>query len=435
VCVEVRPERMRGSTVETLRRWRLPGATPGRGCLAVAANLGPAALAVALFVLFSPPATWDQPVLLAALAAIAAVAFLAEARLKTVAAPWALAYFDASIVLALVTLAIAGPLPALLVWIVPDTLSRFVIRQDNPCSPGQVATVSSFALAVLAGYGVLQLAAAPSLVAAMPALCTTGLVMYSVNFLFARLTYAPFYQGYRPSVLIRTEFGDMLPPFAAMLALGLVTAALIEPLGVFALAPLAVVVVLPQLALAALARERSVARLSRPEAMQLYAAAIADVLALPRRERRTVACAAAVLARATPAELEAGRWRLEDLHDGILAALHVNERWDGTGWPAGLPGSWTPLTSRVLAVARAWGDLTAGGTAELSHSEALLDLTLRAGEELDPEIVNAAERVVAEEQGFVRSPGFQPRLHRVPLPRPVRRAKLPTVLTHLTRAG
>jgi hypothetical protein len=43
--------------------------------------------------------------------------------------------------------------------------------------------------------------------------------------------------------------------------------------------------------------------------------------------------------------------------------------------------------------------------------------------------------VVAEEQGFVRSPGFQPRLHRVPLPRPVRRAKLPTVLTHLARAG
>ena len=69
---------------------------------------------------------------------------------------------------------------------------------------------------------------------------------------------------------------------------------------------------------------------------------------------------------------------------------------------------------------------------ELSHSEALLDLTLRAGEELDPEIVNAAEQVVAEEQGFVRSPGFQPRLHRVPLPRPVRRAKLPTVLAHLT---
>ena len=87
----------------------------------------------------------------------------------------------------------------------------------------------------------------------------------------------------------------------------------------------------------------------------------------------------------------------------------------------------------MLAVARAWSELTAGGTVELSHSEALLDLTLRAGAELDPAVVKAAEQVVAEEEAFVRAPGFQPRLHRLPLPRPVRRAKLPTVLAHLTR--
>src|SRR3954454_13697263 len=170
---------MRGSTVETFRRWRPKGATARRAQLAIAANLGPAVTAVVLFVLLSPPATWDRPVLLAALGAIAAVAFLAEARVKTVAAPWALSYFDASIVLALVTLALAGPLPALLVWIVPDTISRVVIRHDRPCSPGHVATVSSFALAALAGYGVLQLGAAPSMVAATPALFTVGLVMYS----------------------------------------------------------------------------------------------------------------------------------------------------------------------------------------------------------------------------------------------------------------
>jgi hypothetical protein len=431
VCVGVRPERMRGSAIDTLRRWRPEGASRTVARAATAANLGPAAVALVLFLLLSPPAHWDQPVLLVSLAAIAAIALLAEARLK-ISAP---AYFDASIVLALVALAVMGPLPALLVWMVPDAMSRLVIRQDRVLTPGLVATVSSFALAVLAGYGVLQLAAAPSMVAAAPALFTIGLVMYAVNFVFARLTFAPFYQGYRPSVLVRTEFGDMLPPFAAMLALGVATTALIGPVGVLALTPLALVVVVPQLALAALAHDRSVTRLTPPEATQLYAAAIADVLALPRRERRTVACAAAVLARSSPEELEADRWRMEDLHDGILAALHVNERWDGTGWPAGIPGSWTPLTSRVLAVARAWSDLTAGGTVELSHSEALLDLTLRAGEELDPEIVKAAEQVVAEEQGFVRAPGFQPRLHRLPLPRPVRRAQLPNVLTHLTRAA
>jgi hypothetical protein len=384
---------------------------------------------MALFVLLSPPATWDQPVLLGALAAIAAIAFLAEVRLKLAAA----AYFDASIVLALLALVIAGPLPALLVWIVPDAISRLVVRQDRPLSPGLVATVSSFALAVLAGYGALQLAAAPSMVAATPALYTTGLLIYAVNFLFARLTFAPFYQGYRPSVLIRSEFLEMMPPFAAMLALGVVTAVLIGPLGVFALAPLALVVVAPQLALAHLGRDRSVTRLSRPQATTVYAAAISDVLGLPRQERRTVADAAALLAGQSPETVDTDIWQLEHQHPAILAALHVNERWDGTGSPAGLSGGWTPLASRVLAVARAWSELTAGGTLELSHSEAMLDLSLRAGKELDPAIVKAADQVVAEEQAFVRAPGFQPRLHRLPLPRAVRRAKLPAVLAYLTR--
>ena len=67
----------------------------------------------------------------------------------------AAAYFDASIVLALLALVIAGPLPALLVWIVPDAISRFVVRQDLALA-GLIATVSSFALAVLAGYGALS---------------------------------------------------------------------------------------------------------------------------------------------------------------------------------------------------------------------------------------------------------------------------------------
>jgi HD domain len=420
---------MRGSVLETLRRWRPTGASAARTRIAMAGNLAPAAVAIALFVLISPPATWDQPVLLGALMAIAAIAFLAEVRLKIAAG----AYFDASIVLALLALAIAGPLPALLVWIVPDAISRFVIRQDHLLSPGLVATVSSFALAVLAGYGALQLADAPSMVAATPALFTTGLLIYAVNFLFARLIFAPYYQGYRPSVLIRSEFLEMMPPFAAMLALGVATAALIGPLGVFALAPLALVVVLPQLALAHLGRDRSVTGLSRPEATTVYAAAIADVLGLPRQERRTVADAAALLARRSPEALGADKWRLEDPHPAILAAFHVHERWDGTGQPAGLHGAWTPVASRVLAVAQAWSELTAGDTLELSHSEAMLDLSLRAGEELDPTIVKAADQVVAEEQAFIRAPGFQPRLHRLPLPRVVRRAKLPTVLAYLTR--
>ena len=398
--------------------------------LAVAANLAPAGIAIALFVLLAPAADWSHPELIGALAAIAAVAFFAEVRLKLAAA----AYFDASIVLALLALAIAGPLPALLVWLVPDAISRLVIGQDRLLSPGLVATLSSFALAVLAGYGVLELAAPPSMVAAAPALYTTGLVMYALNFLFARLTIAPFYQGYRPSVVVRTEFLYMLPPFAAMLALGVVTAVLIPPLGVFALAPLAAVVLLPQFALALLVRERSVTRLSCPEATGLYAAAIADALGLSGDDRRVIACTAELLAEDGDGVGEPREsWRVEDVPEIVQATLHARERWDGAGSPAGLRCGRAPLASRVLAVARVWSELTAGGTLELPHTEAILALSARAGTEFDPVIVEAAAQVVAEEQAFVRDPGFEPRLHRLPLPRALRWAKLPTVLAHLAK--
>ena len=203
--------------------------------------------------------------------------------------------------------------------------------------------------------------------AAAPALYTTGLLMYAVNFLFARLTFAPFYQGYRPSVLIRSEFREMMPPFAAMLALGVVTAVLIGPLGVFALAPLALVVVVPQLALAHLGRDRSVTRLSRPEATTVYAAAIADVLGLPRRSGARSPTRRRCWPTRAPSALEADRLRLEDSHAAVLAAFHVHERWDGTGWPAGLrrrldaPGQ--PRARRRASVERADRGRHAGAVA------------------------------------------------------------------------
>jgi HD domain len=415
--------------VTTLRRWRPQDASSSRAGLAVVVNLVPAVVALGLFAVLRPEASWDQPVLLAALAAMAAIAFLAEVKLKTAAA----SYFDASIVLALLALVIAGPLPALLVWAVPDAMSRFVLRQDPRVSPGLVATISSFGLALLAGYAVLQLSGAQSLPAATPALFTAGLVMWAVNFSFARLTFAPFYQGFRPIPLIRTEFLDLVPLVLGMLVLGMATAVMIPPLGVFALVPLALVVVLPQLAVSALTRRHSVARLSSVEATALYAEAIADILELPRRERRIIACTAELVDQEIGGGGEAlANWHLQDVPEVVMATLHVDERWDGTGWPAGLREAHSPLPSRVVAVARAWARLTADGTVALPHNEAILDLATDAGQGLDPTVVDAAARVVDEERAFVRTPDFQPRLHQLPLPRPLRRGHLPAVLAHLS---
>ncbi len=377
------------------------------------------------FALVAPPAHWNQPELLGALAAIAAVAFFAEVRLKLATA----AYFDASIVVALLALAIAGPLPALLIWLIPDLIARFVLRTYPIGSPGQFVTVTSFALALLAGEGVLQLAAAPSATAAAPALFTAGVAMWAVNFAIARLIVPPLYQGYRVRELIRSEFMALAPAVMAMLALGTVTWLLLGSLGVFALLALAGVIMLPQVGLAYVARARSVARLAPDEATSVYAEAIADRLVLSRIERRLVVDAARLLdgwERRPPLALPS---RLHPLA-GVVA-VGVDERWDGSGRPFGIPASRTMLASRVLAVARAWSALTAAGTPGLSQTEAMLGLSLRAGSELDPEVVEAAGKVVAEEQGFLRDPDFEPRLHRLPLPRGLRQGALPAVLTRL----
>ena len=107
----------------------------------------------------------------------------------------------------------------------------------------------------------------------------------------------------------------------------------------------------------------------------------------------------------------------------------------GRGWPAGLPAEAIPLGSRILSVARAWTHLTASGTLQLSQAEAMLSLSTQADREFDPLVVDAAIRVVADEAGFAREPSFQPKLHRMPLPRTVRRGALPTVLPRLVSSA
>ena len=422
---------------ESLARWRPRNASRSRARLAVSVNLASAGVAVALFAAFGLHSDWSDPFLLGALGAIAAIAFLAQVRLELAESS---AYLDSSIILALLALAIAGPLPALLVWIAPEAMSRLVFRQDPVLSPGLLGNLTSYALALLAGYGLLRMADPPSLAASAPALYTAGLAMFAVNFAFARLAYGCLYLGHRPSVLIREEFLDLVPLHLALLLLAVATAVLIPVLGVFALLILAAVILLPRLAVEMLTRGRSVAGLAHEQATELYAAAIGDVLGLDRRERRIVTCTAEVLARleADPTEPRSsdepdGTWRFDDVHEVVQAALHSTERWDGAGGPAGLRAGLIPYASRVVSVARAWSEMTAAGTLELPQSEAILGLTSRAGTEFDPRVVDAAATVVTEEQAFVRDPSFQPRLHRLPLPRAVRHSRIPAAVARFAQ--
>jgi HD domain-containing protein len=413
------------------RRWVPAKATPRRTRLAIAVNVSSLVLAGGLYALIQPPANWGNPALLAALAAIAVVAYLAEANLKLPP----IGFFDASIVLAMLALAVAGPLPALLVWLVPEVMARVVTRRVALITPGLVATVSSFALATLAGAGVLALAAPVSAASTAPALYTAGLAMAVVNFGVARLLFAPLYHGFRARQLVRSEFLDLAPAFMSMLVFGVVVWLLIEPLGIFALAPLAAVVVVPQIAVARLARPRLVSALSVSEASALYADAMADVLRIRRPERQVLSTAVRLDAGPRLAPDELREYPLPEIMDAAFVVLHVDERWDGEGSPAGRSGAHAAGLSRILAVARAWSELTAAGTAELTHAEALLDLSARSETEFDPEVVAAADQVVRDEQVYVGAASFAPKLHRLALPRPVRRVALPAALARLAADG
>jgi putative nucleotidyltransferase with HDIG domain len=71
----------------------------------------------------------------------------------------------------------------------------------------------------------------------------------------------------------------------------------------------------------------------------------------------------------------------------IVAAVH--ERYDGTGYPAGLVGDRIPLGARIIAVADAYDAMTARRACSdpLSHDDASAELVRVAGTHLDPDVV------------------------------------------------
>jgi GGDEF domain-containing protein len=77
------------------------------------------------------------------------------------------------------------------------------------------------------------------------------------------------------------------------------------------------------------------------------------------------------------------------LHDVALAVLYHHERFDGTGYPAGLAGTDIPLAARVLAVLEAYGAMTHERPyrTPCSPEQACQELVDGAETQFDPEIV------------------------------------------------
>jgi HD-GYP domain-containing protein (c-di-GMP phosphodiesterase class II) len=79
-------------------------------------------------------------------------------------------------------------------------------------------------------------------------------------------------------------------------------------------------------------------------------------------------------------------------------ALTHHERWDGSGYPAGLSGAAIPLVGRVVAVADVFDALTHSRPYKDAWpvADAVAEIRSQAGRQFDPDVVRAFTQVVCE---------------------------------------
>jgi HD domain len=402
---------------------RLRGPNPRRR-RALAFHTVAALALVPAFALWAPHSRWDDPVLLLALLAIGVISDLNEVRLPT-GIRW-----DATTVIVLVALALAGPLPAIALSLALLVFGELLHGDRKLIRAGNLANLAAYGWDVFVAAQVLALAGVSEISAqAAPALLAAGIAMALTNYLVGPLVYGPTYLGQSAVQMLKDLKDTALLGVVVMSALGAIVAVLTASLGVLALFLFALITVVPQSAVALATRPRPISNLDRPAATKVYAAALGDVFGMTKEEQRILACACELSGDGVPAQgSELSRCSLDEIREACFLALHSGERWDGEGWPAKLAGSFIPLGSRVVAVAQSWSALTARGTPELSHEEALLGLAACAGTQLDPAVLEAARVVVSQEAQFTSLPAFQPRLHAWPGSYSWRRTVAPRLL-------
>jgi hypothetical protein len=369
------------------------------------------------FVFLAPPSSWNDALLVVVLWTLAVIADRSDVPLP------AGVRFDATIALMLLCVALAGPVPALGVYLAPVVFNS-VTGHERMLRAGNLANLASGGWQAIAAATMLEVAgfAGASMPEAVGLAFAAGAILFVLGWAVGPAVYGPLWLGVPFRGMVEA-LRDMAPAAGVMIGLGAVTVVAYDGQGVLALALFAVIAVLPQSALTYAARTRPVARLDPLTAARRYGAAMAEHLGLDRAERRELD-AVIQLAHARDASGDPGEHlghAVVDWSEASCAAGHVTEWWNGAGGPAGLPGGLIPQSARIAAVARTWAALTADGSPRIGHVDALTHLDAAAGVRLDPRVVKAARAVVAQERLTVTEPAPEPRLHHLHVPAALRR--------------
>ena len=359
---------------------------------------------VPAYALTAGQSNWD-PVLLGTLAAIAMTSYFGAVALRMATA------LDGAFMAALVAVVLLGPLPAACIWIATEVGAFFVQRRRLEAFIANTASFSSGTVAAAAVLAVLvgTLPAEDGLgLGAYAAVGLAGIAMLIENFLVGAVLIDVLRDRRRLGPVLRTELVGTAPATAAMSVIGILTLFLYALIGVLALALFAFIALAPELMLPRLLRRRPMSELYHTRAVALYAQTIGQQLGLPRSDRLVLKDAASFMRECPTRELS--NTTDAHLHALVEAVLYHGESWDGKGGdPGAVGGEMIPLLSRILAVADAWAGLTAKGSPELGHYQALHQLEARSGLHFDPRVVAAARKVIERDHlAFDERDAYQP---------------------------
>lgn len=97
------------------------------------------------------------------------------------------------------------------------------------------------------------------------------------------------------------------------------------------------------------------------------------------------------------------------LESASLIVVQHHERWDGRGYPYGLSGTEIDRNARIFAVADAFDAMISDRVyrAGRTFSEATEELSRRAGQQFDPEVVECFARIPEREWKLARGSRFE----------------------------